>query len=288
MIPRRRPNRDLQDRIANYQLSTRERQQRDRMVRWVIMGGVSVVAFIILGIAISRSLDVVMNHELYNNPRYALQQIEIEPRELFSPHQIRETANIDFGDNLWKLDLKKITEDLQTLPYVSSARVERLFPNKIIIRIRERVPLVKISGINPELGTPETFYLDRDRIVLKPRANETLPPLPEIIGLNPSELEAGQTVDEPMLTHALTLLDMIQHTPLPLHNTIDVQSIDLSHPLSIRVVTTRDTTIIFRLDFIDQQLNRLQKIMDMADSSQRTLRTVDLTEDRLNPVTFFD
>ena len=287
-MTRRRPSRDLQERIDILKSTTRERHQRDNMVRLVIYGGLTLVTLILVGIAINRSLDLVLNQVIYNNPRYALQSIEIEPRELFSPHQVREAANIDFGDNIWKLDLKKITEDIQTLPYVSSARVERHFPNKILIRIRERVPLVKIIGINAELGTRETFYLDRDRIVLKPRANETLPPLPEITGLNASELEPGHVVDEPMVTHALELLDHIANSPLALHNSIDVQTIDLSHPLSIRLVTTRDMTVIFRLDYIDQQLNRLQKIMDIADTSQRSLRTVDLSEDRLNPITFFD
>jgi len=36
-------------------------------------------------------------------------------------------------------------------------------------------------------------------------------------------------------------------------------------------------TIVFRLDYVDQQLQRLLQIVDYADNQQRTLRTVDLT-----------
>jgi cell division septal protein FtsQ len=286
MTIRRRPTRDLQQKIALLQSSTRERQRRDRTIRFVVYGGLILVGMVLVGIAVNRGLDSTLNRVLYNNPRYNLEHIDIEPAELFSPHQIREAAGLDFGDNLWKLDLKKITEDVQTLPYVSSCRVERRFPDKIIIRICERVPLVKITGVNSETGSRETFYLDHDRIVLKPRANEMLPPLPEIINLSTADLEPGKAVDLPMVKHALEILDKMSHSPLPLHN-IDIRTIDLSEPLSIRVVTTHDLVIVFRLDFVDQQLARLQKIMDLAEGTQRTLRSVDLTPDRNVPVTFF-
>jgi len=51
------------------------------------------------------------------------------------------------------------------------------------------VPVVKIVGLNIDLGTRETFYLDREGVVLKPREDETVPLLPEIIGLAPAEAE---------------------------------------------------------------------------------------------------
>ena len=71
----------------------------------------------------------------------------------------------------------RIVHDLEQLPYVSSARVERQFPDHVTIHIQERVPVAKISGLNVDINTRETFYLDRDCIVLTPRADEPDPGL---------------------------------------------------------------------------------------------------------------
>ena len=67
------------------------------------------------------------------------------------------------------MNLPQIARDLEKLPYVSVAQVERHFPDTIAIHITERVPMVKIVGLSVDSDTRETFYLDRDRFVLKPR-----------------------------------------------------------------------------------------------------------------------
>ena len=102
----------------------------------------------------------------------ALSKIEIEPRDHFSEGQIRQAAGLEPGQNLWTLNLRQITRDLEKLPYVSSAKVERHFPDTVTISITERVPVVKIVGMNIDLNTKETFYLDRDGVVLKPREDD--------------------------------------------------------------------------------------------------------------------
>jgi hypothetical protein len=150
------------------------------------------------------------------------------------------------------------------------------------------VPVVKIVGLNTDLNTRETFYLDRDCVVLKPRADETVPSLPEVIGLVNIELEPGTKLDQTSLPRALEILDAIDHTSL--HTSIDIQTIDLSDPLSITMVTTQDMKIIFRPDYIDQQLQRLIQAFDYAANLQppRKLQSIDLTPDRNVPVTFYE
>jgi cell division septal protein FtsQ len=188
---------------------------------------------------------------------------------------------------LWTLNLSQIKHDLEKLPSVSSARVERHFPDRIVIHLVERQPVVKIVGIDDDLGTRQTFYLDRDCYVLKPREGETTPPLPEIIGLTNAELEPGVRLDQPALVRALEILDAIKNTSL-LNTSIDIRSIDLSQPLCIKMVTTRLTVITFRTDYIDQQLLRLVAIFQRYDNSEHTLHTVDLTPDQNVPITFYE
>jgi len=146
--------------------------------------------------------------------------------------------------------------------------------------------VVKIVGLNIDLGTRETFYLDRDGVVLKPREDDTVPLLPEVIGLTDAqdELEPGKVLEQNSLSRALQIMDAIEHSRL--NTMIGIQQIDLSNPLSITMTTRQAMTITFRLDCIDQQLQRLLQIVDYPDFQNRQIRTVDLTPDNNVPVTF--
>ncbi|MCE0485207.1 MAG: FtsQ-type POTRA domain-containing protein [Methylacidiphilales bacterium] len=285
-MSRRQRNRTRQKQINILHTTTRKRHTRKQLVQ--ILGWSSLVAIMLaaVGIGLHFGISLLLDQVLYSNSRYALDKIEIEPRGHFSERLIRQATGLEMKQNLWTLDLPKITSDLEKLPYVSNARVERHFPDKISIHIQERIPVVKIVGLNNDLNTKETFYLDRDGIVLKPRSDEDTPLLPEIIGLTNADLEPGTKLEQTSLARALQILDAIDHTEL--HTTIDIRTIDLSQPLSITMVTTRDMSITFRLDCIDQQLFRLQTIFRYPDFQYRAIRTVDLTPDRNVPITFYE
>jgi cell division protein FtsQ len=239
---------------------------------------------VIVGAGLHFGIAFVLDRVLYNNPRYALHQIDVEPRDRFSPRLIRQAAGLEPGMNLWALNLHQIAHDLEAIPNVASARVERHFPDRITITITERVPVVKIEGLNIDLNTKETFYLDHDCYVIKPRADEPPTSLPQIVGLTDAEVEPGTKLERPILSRALQILDGINNSEL--RTVIDVTRIDLSNPLAITMETHQGMTIIFRTDYIDQQLQRLQQIVDYADKQGRPLQTVDLTPDVNVPITF--
>jgi cell division protein FtsQ len=91
-------------------------------------------------------------------------------------------------------------------------------------------------------------------------------------------------LEQTSLSRALEIMDAIEHSRL--NTMIGIQTIDLSNPLSITMTTRQSVTITFRLDCIDQQLQRLLQIVDYPDFQTRQIRTVDLTPDNNVPVTF--
>jgi len=246
--------------------------------------GLVLAMVLMVGASLHFGIAFALDHVLYSNPRYVLNKIEIEPRGHISEYLIRQAAGLERGQNLWSLNLRQISHDLEKLPYVSSAKVERHFPDKITILIKERVPVVKIVGLNIDLGTRETFYIDRQGVVLKPREDETVPMLPEVIGLTDAELEPGTKLEQSSLSKSMEILDAIDHSQL--HTSIDIQSINLSDPLSITMVTRQNMAITFRLEYIDQQLQRLLQIVNYPDFQLRQIHTIDLTPDTNVPVTF--
>jgi len=287
-MSRRTPprNRTRQKQINILHTTTTKRHSQKQVFQAAAWCGLVLAMVLVVGTALHFGISFALNHVLYNNPHYVLSKIEIEPRDRFSERLIRQASGLEPGQNLWTLNLRQITHDLEKLPSVSSARVERHFPDKVTISIKERVPVVKIVALNIDLGTRELFYLDRQCVVLKPRSDEAVPLMPEIIGLSDAELEPGMKLDQPSLTRAMEILDAIEHSRL--HTTIDIGTINLSDPLSITMVTRNDMSITFRLDCIDQQLARLLQIVEYPDFQMRQIRSVDLTPDINVPVTFAD
>jgi hypothetical protein len=284
-MSRRLRNRTRQKQINILHTTTRKRHSRQQVTQIAVWFGVVMAMIVAVGIGLHFGLSIVLNYALYENPRYTLTDIQIDPPDRFTTYGIKQASGLERGENLWSLNLPQIRRDLEKLPYVSKATVARHFPNKVTIQIVERVPIVKIVGLDVELGKRQTFYLDHSCIVLKPRENENVPMLPEIIGFTNAELEPGEKLSDPGLARALEILDAIDHTHL--HTNIDIQSIDLSQPLWITMETTRDMKITFRPDYIDQQLVRLEQIFERYDNDQRTLHTVDLTPDVNVPITFY-
>jgi cell division septal protein FtsQ len=282
-----RPSTRARQKQINILHTTTTKRHSQKQIAQVAVWCSLVLAMIVaVGASLHFGIAFVLDHVLYTNPRYVLNKIEIEPRGHFSERQIRLAAGLEPGENLWSLNLRQIKTDLEKLPYVSNAKVERHFPDTVSIIIHERVPVVKIVGLNIDLGTRETFYLDRDGVVLKPREDDTVPLLPEVIGLTDAqdELEPGKVIDQTSLSRALQIMDAIEHSRL--NTMIGIQTIDLSNPLSITMTTRQQMTITFRLDYIDQQLQRLLQIVDYPDFQTRQIRTVDLTPDNNVPVTF--
>lgn len=257
------------------------RKQIAQMAGWCAL---VLAMIVVVGAVMHYGVELVLNRVLYHNPRYALQKIDIEPPDRFSQRLIRMAAGLEPGMNLWSLNLRQISRDLESIPNVASARVERHFPDKVTITITERVPVVKIQGINIDLNTKETFYLDRNCVVLKPRPDDPPISLPLVTGLTDAELEPNTKLDRKILTRAMEILDGINHSEL--HTIVDITRIDLSDPLSITMETRQGQTFWFRLDYIDQQLQRLQLCLKYADDHQRSLATVDLRPDVNVPITF--
>jgi cell division septal protein FtsQ len=283
---RRTRTRTRQKQINILHTTTRKRHSQKQIAQVAVWCSLVLGMIVAVGAGLHFGIDFVLDRVLYTNPRYVLNKIEIEPRGHFSERQIRLAAGLQPGENLWSLNLGQIKFDLEKLPYVSSAKVERHFPDTISIHIQERVPVVKIVGLNIDLGTRETFYLDRAGVVLKPREDDDVPLLPEVIGLSDAEdeLEPGKTLDQTSLMRALQIMEAIEHSRL--NTMIGIQTIDLSNPLSITMTTRQNMTITFRLDYVDQQLQRLLQIVDYPDFQNRQIRTVDLTPDNNVPVTF--
>lgn len=282
----RRPGSRLRHNEINVLLAaTQQRHSRKKLARNAAWGLLLMMTLSGAGVATHFAMERILDKALYTNPEYSLREVVVATRGDYSQRQIRQAAGVNNGDNIWTIDLGRVQRNIERLPYVAEARVEKHLPGKLVIKITERNPIVKITGQTAELGRPEIYYIDRDQyVIFKPRPGEAARPLPEIIGLRNRDLDPGQRISQPEVVVAISLLKALETTTLG--SALDVQTIDVGQPLSLKVTTRDGAVVFFRLDYIGQQIHRLQEILEYAQNNNKQIRTVDLTLDRNVPVSF--
>jgi len=94
--------------------------------------------------------------------RFEVQKLSVSGLKRVEENQVLAKAGFDLGTNVFRVKLDEIRERVEELPWVRHGVVERVLPDKIIIRIVEREPigLARING--------EVFQFDIDGTVLDP------------------------------------------------------------------------------------------------------------------------
>jgi len=96
-------------------------------------------------------LSVVLWWSLYQSKWFIAQEVVITGNSRLSVEQISAVAAVPIGNSLMSINPGSITEQLQFLPEIKVATVERGWPHAILITITERTPIAvaaTASGYN--------------------------------------------------------------------------------------------------------------------------------------------
>ena len=89
---------------------------------------------------------------VYHNPRFAIQQIVVDDDGVLTPERVMQFAGVQIGQNLLSLDLDQARHNLELLPLVCGVEVRRMLPNRLLIRVNERVAVARLRVPMRELG----------------------------------------------------------------------------------------------------------------------------------------
>src|SRR5688572_18488609 len=84
--------------------------------------------------------EFLLDRYVYTNPALAVRRVDIFTDGIIPTDRISTWANVKPGENLLRLDLSKIKRDLELMPLIESASVERVLPGDLIVRVHEREP----------------------------------------------------------------------------------------------------------------------------------------------------
>lgn len=156
----------------------------------------AAVTLVVLFIIWSRTF--LFNH----NPRLALREVRVTSSGYWN-NRNRELAAISrlkMGTNIFDIDLKKLRDQIKTIPSIEDVRITRVLPDTLAIDVSERLPRALLNYPN------SNWVIDENAVVMSRRQSMAveLKQLPVITGVPQSGVSGGKIMPE--LKPALDLI----------------------------------------------------------------------------------
>src|SRR5437773_8236493 len=224
----------------------------------------------------------------FDNPDYQLKAIELQTDGTLQREQILRTADLREGENIFRVNLARVHDQIQQLPQIDEVEVVRKLPGEIDIHVVERKPVAWITGekqISDPFVSEAAFLVDARGVLMKEK--KLLPEylgLPLISGCSSESLEEGKVVES---SEAKTALDQLRlSTRSFMQMRFQIREIDVSKSYCLLVTDKNHTHVMFALDNLEAQLQRLEQFLVYSDDSKQELETVNLLVQRNMPATF--
>ncbi len=263
--------------------STTRRRRQQTIARWVtklfLIATISAAAFFGLRTALDRFF--------FRNAEYTLRRISFDLDGILTREEALAATGLHEGVNIFTVDLAKVEAALREIPQVQDVRLDRKLPDQIDVSVTARRPVAWVAAPD-EKGDPsaseKSLLVDASGFLLRPR--RVLPEyfhLPAIYGVKSDNVRNGETLPGEDLRLALQLIETLARHPESL---LHIRTIDISRGYCIEVVNDANARILFATSDFEEQLARLQQLLEHCDESGRALESVNLMVKRNTPVTF--
>jgi cell division protein FtsQ len=224
-------------------------------------GGVALVA--LLGFAGYHAYHLVSRIILFK-----LDTIEVTRNRRIDRREIIALANIRVGDDLIKLNLKWIGEQLEKNPWIEEVRVKRYFPHTLAIEVVEREPVAVIN-------VGYLAYLDTKGVVFKPLNEGDSLNYPIITGITEDDCTRDPTGTKRALSETVGLIALLKQGQL--FRLDDVSELHYDKGFGFTLFTTQGgIPVRLGADGYPEKLARLARIYRELQPQLLTLEYIDL------------
>jgi cell division protein FtsQ len=141
--------------------------------------------------------------------------------------QILDVMASDIDRNIFFVSLEQRKKQLEQIPWVQSAAVMRLLPNRIKIVVTERTPVAFVE-VNSHIE-----MIDPSGVIMELPANQARYSFPVIIGISDNDPLSVRAARMKIFTRFMHELDASGA-----HYTTDISDVDLSDPDDLRATVT--------------------------------------------------
>lgn len=278
---RRRRNQHLLEVTATAETERRRRNQKIFLIAGEVLILGALLAFSWLGIR------ALINAQIFENSQYDVRVVEVNTDGVMTREEAMAKAGIREGLNIFSLNLESAQAALSSIAEVKSARVERILPDTVSIKLEARRPVAWVAprdtGVDP--STMESAYLvDAEGIIMKPQRLEPAHVLlPVVYGVPTEQWRPGDRIDLPELYAALELFTLAAERTEP---EVMLRAADITKGWCVVAWSDPQARFTFGLDNLPSQLDRLQLIMLHVGQTSRKIASANLIPERNTPVTF--
>jgi cell division protein FtsQ len=222
----------------------------------------------------------------WENPDLFLKEIRVSTDGSLTREQLLLHAELSEGRNIFSVDPTLVRSRIALLPQVERVEVQRILPDRLEIGVTERKPVAWAIGRQDEdpTSSERAFLIDVRGVVMR---SKSLRPdylhLPVISGVEVENLAPGQRVQSLEMQAALELIRLNADS-----TRFQARNIDLSKGYCLVVTDRTRAKVLFGLDRIDLQLEKLNRLLDHVQPSKREVQMVNLLLERNLPVTFVE
>lgn len=280
--PARKRRRDhLLEVTATAETERRRRNQKILLHAGEVVVVLGVIAFAWIGIR------ALLDSQIFRNPQYRVRVIEVDTDGVMSREQALEKTGIHEGLNIFSLNLDSSQRALAMLPEIKSAKVERILPDSVSIKMEARRPVAWIAprdtGEDPS-AMEAACLVDAEGVMMKPENFQSSHArLPVVYGVPTEQWRPGDTVDMPELCSALELFSRAAECTNP---DVTLRAADISKGWCIMAWGDPQCRFTFGPTGIAAQLGRLQMILGHVARTSQKIATANLIPERNTPVTF--
>ncbi len=217
---------------------------------------------------------VAVIYILFYTPLFVLNEIEVNDLEYLNPDEIIVDFEPLKGENFFLADLSVLrSEVIKKYPFVERIYTEKVFPNRVIVNIKEKEPFIIVTN---DQGS---YILDKEGFVLLEGEANFLTQnyvVKEVVGEDLNNIEfvintQSNFYNASKIYEVLKVLDYYGHSSSKI--LLDGQNIEL--------LTSSNRTFVFSLlDDLETQFKRLIIILKKLDSEEISFKTLDLRYNR--------
>jgi cell division septal protein FtsQ len=177
----------------------------------------------------------------FTSDKFSLREIEFNGCKELNPKQLEEIIRHDFQANTLRIDLHQLKKRLETESWAKQVEIRRVLPSKLIIYVKERIPVV-ILEMHGEL-----MVADEDGMMLgryEPRFGKLdVPVVRGVMGENMEGYRLYQDENAARIRKALAMLSEIERE-LP-QDAKKISEVDVSDRENLKIMLVDDTVEVY-------------------------------------------
>ena len=208
-------------------------------------------------------------------PVFGVSEILVEGNNKLVTEEIINISTIQKGQNIFRINTKKVAAKLKELPYVNDAEIVRKFPAKVKIVLAEATEDIIID-------TPSEFIVATiDSKVLYKTDNVTEVPVPIVKGVKVKSSEVGGTVETEDVEKDSRNLEYVKSF-FGSDYWSEIDEFDVSDPSNFMMIMRSGMRVTFgpvdTLESLERKVKMLDAIIPQVKQNERSY--LDLTTDK--------